>query len=61
MDGRVMPVDLLDRVRQEIEGRLRELRPLVAEYEGLLEAAAALEERASAGRGRTSRDGAAEA
>jgi hypothetical protein len=56
-----MPVDLLDRVRAEIERRLRELRPLVAEYEDLLDAAAALEERGGAGRGRTSRDGAGEA
>ena len=37
-----MAVDLLARVRAEIDGRLAELRPLVAEYERLLDAAGAL-------------------
>jgi DNA-binding transcriptional ArsR family regulator len=37
-----MAVDLLARVRAEIDGRLAELRPFVAEYERLLGAAGAL-------------------
>jgi hypothetical protein len=36
--------DLLTRVRGELDARLRELRPLLAEYERLLVAASALEE-----------------
>jgi DNA-binding transcriptional ArsR family regulator len=42
------PSDLPERVREEIEARLRELRPLVDEYEELLVAARALELEAGA-------------
>lgn len=38
-----MATDFLDQKRAEIAGRLRELRPLVAEYERLEAAAAALD------------------
>ena len=41
-----MAVDLLARVRAEIDGRLAELRPLVAEYERLLDAVGALDDEA---------------
>jgi hypothetical protein len=37
-----MPVDLLSKIREEIDERLHKLRPLIAEYEGLLVAADAL-------------------
>ncbi len=37
-----MAPDLLSKIRDEIDERLRELRPLLAEYEGLLVAADAL-------------------
>jgi hypothetical protein len=42
-----MAADLLARVRTEIDGRLAELRPALAEYERLLDAAAALEAEAA--------------
>ncbi len=38
--GTPVGADLLSRVRREIDARLRELRPLVAEYERLLSAGA---------------------
>jgi hypothetical protein len=38
-----MPLDLLSKIRREIDERLSELRPLLAEHERLLDAAAALE------------------
>lgn len=38
-----MPLDLLSKIRREIDERLNELRPLLAEHERLLGAAAALE------------------
>jgi hypothetical protein len=37
------PSDLLSKICDELDARLRELRPLLDEYESLLEAAAALE------------------
>jgi hypothetical protein len=40
-----MGTDLLSEIRREIEERLVQLRPAVAEYEQLLEAAAAVERR----------------
>ena len=43
-----MAVDLLARVRAEIDGRLAELRPFVAEYERLLDASGALVDEAEA-------------
>jgi hypothetical protein len=43
-----MTADLLAQVRAEIDGRLSELRPAVAEYERLLGAATALESSAAA-------------
>ena len=46
---RAIGADLLSKIRDELDARLRELRPLLAEYERLLAAAAALEvERESA-------------
>jgi hypothetical protein len=39
-----MPLDLLSKIRSEIDERLEELRPLLAEHERLLEAEAALEQ-----------------
>jgi hypothetical protein len=39
----VIGTDLLSKIRDELDARLRELRPLLAEYERLLAAAAALE------------------
>ena len=61
-----MATDLLSEIRNEIDERLEQLRPAVAEYERLLEAAGALEldgaaaaqppiERAAAARPRTTR------
>jgi hypothetical protein len=44
-----MAADLLARVRAEIDARMAELRPAIAEYEQLLGAAEALERDASAG------------
>lgn len=38
-----MAADLLSAIRAEIEDRLSELRPALAEYEGLLDAAEALD------------------
>lgn len=38
-----MPLDLLSKIGREIDERLEELRPLLAEHERLLDAAAALE------------------
>ena len=38
--------DLLSKIYDELDARLRELRPLVDEYESLLDAAAALSSRA---------------
>jgi hypothetical protein len=38
-----MPVDFLDQKRNEIDARLKELKPVVAEYERLQAAAAALD------------------
>ena len=43
--------DLLDTIRDELDARLRELRPLLDEYESLLEAVAALEPAGDAGTG----------
>jgi hypothetical protein len=43
-----MAADLLTRIRAEIDARLRELQPLLAEYERLLSAADALAEEARA-------------
>ncbi len=42
-----MPLDLLSQIRREIDERLEDLRPLLAEHERLLDAAAALERGAS--------------
>jgi hypothetical protein len=39
-----MAADLLTKIRSEIELRLRELRPMLDEYESLLSAAAAVED-----------------
>jgi Fic family protein len=61
-----MATDLLSEIRDEIDERLEQLRPAVAEYERLLDAAGALEldgvaaarsrlERAAAARPRTAR------
>jgi DNA-binding transcriptional ArsR family regulator len=46
-----MASDLLTRIRREIDLRLRELRPALAEYERLLAAAADLEKEIRASRG----------
>lgn len=43
-----MPLDLLSKICREIDERLDELRPLLAEHERLLDAAAALEAAGSA-------------
>jgi len=43
-----MPLDLLSKICREIDERLDELRPLLAEHERLLDAAAALETAGSA-------------
>jgi hypothetical protein len=43
MWGTAMAADVLTRVRAEIDARLRELRPAVAEYAELLDAADAIE------------------
>jgi hypothetical protein len=50
-----MASDLLSKIRGEIELRLRELRPMLDEYESLLSAAAAVEDEKRAAKGRPSR------
>jgi predicted Rossmann fold nucleotide-binding protein DprA/Smf involved in DNA uptake len=50
-----MAPDLLTKIRGDIELRLRELRPMMDEYESLLSAAAAVEDQARKARGRPSR------
>jgi hypothetical protein len=46
-----MGADLLSGIRREIDARLHELRPALREYEGLLEAAGALELEQAGGNG----------
>jgi hypothetical protein len=50
-----MDPDLLTKIRGDIELRLRELRPLLDEYESLLSAAAGVEGGTRAAKGRSSR------
>jgi hypothetical protein len=59
LDCAMASADLLSNIRDELDARLRELRPLVAEYEGLLVAAFALD---AAGEGQSASvgDGAAQ-
>jgi sugar-specific transcriptional regulator TrmB len=54
-----MASDLLKRIRGEIDQRLRELRPALAEYESLLAAAESVEEEIRAARHPSSRASAA--
>jgi predicted Rossmann fold nucleotide-binding protein DprA/Smf involved in DNA uptake len=49
-----MAPDLLTKIRADIEVRMRELRPMLEEYESLLSAAAAVENGAPAAKGRSS-------
>jgi hypothetical protein len=49
-----MAPDLLTKIRGEIEQRLRELRPMLEEYESLMSAAAAVEAEMRAANGRSS-------
>lgn len=51
-----MAPDLLTKIRADIELRLRELRPMLEEYESLLSTAAAVEDGAPAAKSRSSRD-----
>jgi hypothetical protein len=50
-----MAPDLLTKIRGDIELRLRELRPMLDEYERLLSAAAAVEDQTRKAKGRPSR------
>jgi predicted Rossmann fold nucleotide-binding protein DprA/Smf involved in DNA uptake len=50
-----MAPDLLTKIRADIELRLRELRPMLDEYESLLSTAAAVEDGTRAAKGRSSR------
>ena len=50
-----MAPDLLTQIRSDIELRLRELRPMMDEYESLLSAAAAVEDQARDANSRASR------
>ncbi|HEV2923469.1 MAG TPA: hypothetical protein VGW98_05525 [Solirubrobacteraceae bacterium] len=50
-----MAPDLLTKIRADIELRLRELRPMLDEYESLRSTAAAVEDRTRAAKGRSSR------
>jgi hypothetical protein len=50
-----MAPDLLTKIRGDIELRLRELRPMLVEYESLLAAAAAVEDETRTAKGRPSR------
>jgi predicted Rossmann fold nucleotide-binding protein DprA/Smf involved in DNA uptake len=50
-----MAPDLLTKIRADIEQRLRELRPMLDEYESLLSTAAAVEDGTRPAKGRSSR------
>jgi hypothetical protein len=55
MRNEEMAPDLLTKIRGDIELRLRELRPMLEEYESLLSDAAAVEDETRAAKGSSSR------